>query len=196
MNPKTFIFFGRSGSGKGTQAKLLIEHLEKNSDKKALYIGTGVGLRELVKRDSHTGVLTKEIFEKGGLMPEFLPIWVWSEFLIENFTGEEHLIFDGTTRRLPEADVLDSAIKFYKIKNPYVIHINVSREKATEMMKARGRKDDTEDSIKARLDWFEKDVVPPMEYFKNSEHYTFLDINGEQSIEDVHKDILEKIDQS
>lgn len=194
MNSKAFIFFGRSGCGKGTQAKLLTNYLEKNFDNKVLYLETGAKFREFKEYDNYSSSLTMEVLDHGGLMPEFLPIWLWSDFLVKNFTGNEHLILDGTARRIDEASVLDSAVRFYKIKNPYVIYIDVSYQRSFEMMKGRGRKDDTGEYIKSRLDWFEKDVIPAIEYFEQNNLYTFLKINGEQEIEDVHKDILGKID--
>jgi len=193
MDKKTVLFFGKSGSGKGTQAKLLRDHLEKNTDRKVLYIETGDKLREFVKEDNYSSKLTKEIIGSGELMPEFLPIWLWSDHLVKNFTGEEHMILDGLSRRADEAPVLESALKFYKIKNPTVIYLNVSRKRAFELLKGRGRKDDTDEYINNRLDWFDENVVPAMDYFKNDGYATFVDINGEQSIEEVHTDVLKAL---
>ncbi len=193
MKPQAFIFFGRSGSGKGTQAKLLIKYLEDSTEHKVLYIETGERFREFKVGESLSSKLTKEIMEHGGLMPEFLPVWIWSDFLIKNFTGDEHLVLDGLSRRVDEAPVLASALEFYKFDRPVVIHMNVSRERAFEMLKGRGRKDDTDEYINRRLDWFETNVVPSIEYFKDHPGYVFLDINGGGSIEEVHKDLIEKI---
>src|SRR3989338_9488598 len=130
MKPKAFLIFGRSGSGKGTQANLLKEYLEKETKKKVLYIETGERFREFKNGDSLSSRLAKDIIEHGRLMPEFLPIWIWADFLVKNFTGEEYIITDGLSRRADEAPVLDSAMKFYGIE-PFVICINVSREKAS-----------------------------------------------------------------
>jgi len=96
-------------------------------------------------------------------------------------------------RRPAEAPVLDSALKFFNQKNPIIIYINVSNEWAQDRMKARGRKDDTEEYIKSRLQWFEWNVVPAMAYFHEHPDYTFLEINGEQSVEDVHNELISKL---
>ena len=194
MQPQTFIFFGLSGSGKGTQAKLLIEELnKKDPEKKVLYLETGERLREFIKTESFTSSLTKKVIDAGDLMPEFMPIWIWAGFLVENLTGNEHIVFDGLSRRADEAPVLDSAIRFYKRENPIVISLDVSLEWTTKHLLSRGRKDDDEEGIKKRLDWYEKNVLPAIEYFKNHPYYKFVSINGEQSIEAVHQEILEKI---
>jgi adenylate kinase len=194
MQPQTFIFFGPSGSGKGTQASLLQEELKKkNPERKILYIETGKRLREFVTGTSLTAEKVKEALDKGELVPEFVPVYLWTQFLIENFSREEHLFFDGSPRKLNEAKTLDSAIRFYKIENPTVISIEVSNEWATKLLKGRGRSDDNEEEIKNRLDWYEKNVVPAIEYFKDDPYYKFISINGEQTIEEVHKEIMEKV---
>ena len=190
---RAYIFFGRSGSGKGTQAKLLSEYLEEKTGRKTIYVETGEMFRKFKVEDTYTSKLTKEVMEHGGLMPEFLPIWIWADMFVKNYTGEENLVLDGLSRRVDEAPILDSAMGFYKFSNPYVVYIDVSREKAFEMMKGRGRSDDTDEYINARLDWFDEDVVPAINYFSNHVKYNFLTINGSQTIEEVHNEVIDKI---
>ncbi|MCG2694656.1 hypothetical protein L6261_01050, partial [Candidatus Parcubacteria bacterium] len=67
------------------------------------------------------------------------------------------------------------------------------REWSTERLLGRGRSDDDAEQIKKRLDWFDKDVIPAIEYLKNDPLYNFVDINGEQTIEQVQAEIIEKI---
>jgi len=191
MTPQTFIFFGPSGSGKGTQARCLQDEIKKRDpDRNILYIETGQKFRELAENDSFTAQKMKNILETGNLAPVFLPIWVWAGIMIENVTGDEHLFLDGMSRRLVEANVLDSALKFYKRTNPIVISIEVSDEWATKLLKGRGRSDDTDEEIKKRLGWYRENTVPAIEYFKNDSDYRFISINGEQTIEEVHQDIM------
>lgn len=196
MTPQTFILFGPSGCGKGTQARLLIEYLkEKNPQRETLYLETGNQFREFIKtNNSYTAKLTKEVVESGGLMPEFMPIWIWGGFLIEKITGDEHIIFDGVSRRKAEASVLDSAIKFYKRENPTVLSFEVSDGEITKRLLARGRKDDDEEGIKKRISWYKENVIPAMEYFKNNPNYKFFSINGEQGVEEVCKEMIKKLD--
>lgn len=191
MELQTVILYGRSGSGKGTQGELLKEYIETNDpEHRVLYIETGKGLRTLTGQDVHTGRLTKAILDEGGLLPVFLPVWVWTDALIENFTGHEHMIFDGIARRLIESPVIDDALQFYGRKNTAVVHIDISREQAIARLKARGRYDDNDDDIKARLDWYDTHVIPAIDYFRNKERFRFFDINGEGSVEEVHKAIM------
>lgn len=194
MTPQTFLFFGPSGSGKGTQAKLLIDFLkQKDSEHTTLYLETGEKLREFSKGNSFSAQRTKETLESGRLMPEFLPIHLWAQFFVEHISGTEHLVIDGISRRPHEAWILDGALQFYNREHPVIISILVSPEWATERLEERGRVDDKEQEIKRRMEWYAKNVVPALEHFRKNPYYTFIEINGEQSIEDVHKEILEKI---
>lgn len=193
MNPKTFIFFGPSGSGKGTQAKLLIEKLkELDRDRHVLYIETGQKFRDFATEASMTAQKTKRIMGEGGLLPEFLPIWIWTEYMIRHVSGDEHMVLDGLSRRVHEAPILDSAMKFYKREKPFIISIEVNRETLKDRLLNRNRADDNKTDIERRLDWYENNVLPTIEYFKNNQNYEFMSINGEQEVEAVFKEILEK----
>ncbi|OIO33199.1 MAG: hypothetical protein COZ49_00495 [Candidatus Yonathbacteria bacterium CG_4_10_14_3_um_filter_47_65] len=195
MGHKTFIFIGTSGCGKGTQAKLLRAYLEKNDHGiEIFYLQTGSHFREFIKGDTYTQKLANEIMEDGEREPDFLAVWIWSEAFIKNIENKEHFIIDGTPRSLNEAVVLDTAIRFYKRGKPYVVFINTSREWARERLRGRGRADDKEESdVENRLNFFETDVMPAVEYYRQNPDYIFLEINGEQSIEDVHHDIAAKL---
>ena len=194
MNPQTFIFFGPSGCGKGTQAKLLIEEIQKRDpEKPVFYLETGQKFREFANESSLTAQYTKEIMAKGGLLPEFLPVWIWTEYMVRHVSGKEHMVLDGLSRRAHEAPILDSAMRFYKREAPFVISIELTRESAAERLRNRKRADDTNLDIEKRLDWYDQNVVPAIEYFKNNPYYKFISINGERSIEEVHQEILQKI---
>jgi adenylate kinase family enzyme len=84
-------------------------------------------------------------------------------------------------------------VRFYEIKNPVVISLEVSDEIVEKRMLKRGRMDDNKNDIKNRLDFYHRDVIQAIEYFKNNPYYKFISINGEPSIEDVHKDLMEKL---
>ena len=187
------LFIGRSGCGKGTQVELFIKKIQEVNGLKTLRIETGSLLRELATETSFTATKTKELLDRGALMPESLVIGLWSSYLIENYSGKENLVFDGLARRLPEALILDAALQFYNIQKYKVIYINVSRKWGTERLLARNRKDDTEEDIKNRMNWFDTNVTDSIEYFKNNKNCDFIDVNGEQTIEEVHAEVIKKV---
>jgi adenylate kinase len=194
MTSHAYIFFGKSGSGKGTQAELLKQELEKKG-RTVIYIETGQLLRNFIASgDSHLHDQTKSIIENGKLMPVFFPVYLWARVLVEQYTGSEDIIFDGVSRRIEEAPIIDSALDFLGIENRTVLDIMVSDQWVIDRLSARGRADDSVEGIQKRLSWFESNVVPVLEYFKINRKYTFLDIIGEQTIEAVHTEIMTKID--
>ncbi len=192
MNSQAFVFFGRSGCGKGTQAKLLSDYL-KEKGRDVLYMETGSTFRKLSEEKNLTGINVQDILKNGYLIPVFLPIWTWTDLMIKKFTGTEDIILDGVCRRKEEAVALGSAFDFYKINKPNVILMNVSKDWSYDRMMGRKRSDDTPEKIQNRLDWYEKDVVPSINYFRETPGYNFIEINGEQTIENVHKDIIKAL---
>ncbi len=195
MTPQTFVFFGRSGSGKGTQADLLIKWLKANdASRQTLYIQTGQKGRDFAKQDNFSARRIKDFIDNGKLFPAFIPIYFWTQVLVESIQeGTEHIILDGLCRRPEEAPILDGALQFYKRVQPIIVVINVSEEWATRRLLDRQRSDDIPKDIKNRLDWYEKEVVPAIDHFRaHPEYYKVLDIHGEQSVAAVHQELLQK----
>jgi adenylate kinase len=194
MNQKVIIFIGRSGCGKGTQAKLLSEYLKKlDPSRDVLYVQSGQEFREFIKGNTETQKLSKAIYDVGGLQPEFLAVYMWASVLVNKFTKNEHIIMDGMPRKYHEAGVLDSVFNFFGIQKPLVINIDISKDISVDRLMARKRVDDTREDIEERLSWYETDVVPAIGFYAVNEKYSFAKIDGNRSIEEVHKDIVELV---
>lgn len=191
----TFVFIGRSGCGKGTQAGLIKERILKDDPQADIfYLETGARFREFIEKNTYSSSLSKEIYALDHRQPDFLAVWNWAHLFVDSLKGTEHLIIDGTPRSVAEAYMLDSALDFYQRKNPYIVHIDVSKEWSRKHLLSRGRSDDANLlRIDKRLAWFDSDVVPAIEYYRNRTDYRFIEVNGEQSIEDVHKDIVKRL---
>lgn len=193
--PAAFIFIGRSGCGKGTQVELFKKELSEKSPLKTIHVETGSLLRDFTKNNkSYSAEITGGVIYTGGLMPEAMVVYLWMKHLIENFTGKENMIFDGAPRKITEAILLDGALKFYDIKKYNVIYMNVSRQWATDRLLGRQRKDDNTDAINKRMDWFENDVMQSVDFFKADQHCKFIEIDGEKTVEEVHKEIMDKVE--
>jgi adenylate kinase family enzyme len=193
MNPQTFVFIGRSGCGKGTQAGLLMQKLkESNPNEEVFYLETGQKFRDFINSPGYTNSIAKKIQDVGGLQPSFLAVWMWSNIFIEQLKGHEYLIIDGTPRKLGEAITFTEAMKFYSRK-PFVIYLNVSRDWSESRLFERHRSDDQKAVIKKRLDWFDTDVMPAVDYFRTNPDVVFMDVDGERSIEEIHADILSRV---
>ncbi len=198
MEPQTFVFFGRSGCGKGTQAKLLIEKLsKKDKTLSVIYIETGKLIRDFIANNvGFTRDLVKDLYDKGGLQPEFVPVSLWADYLIKNMTPQSHVVCDGVARRPAEATIFDSTMKFYGRNIPHIIFIDVTPEWATERLLGRGRSDDDGEEIRKRMSWFDENVMPSIRFFENNKDYHFHNIKGGKSIEEVHADIIKTVDLS
>lgn len=198
MTPQAFIFMGRYGSGKGTQADLLMKKLKEiDHERPILYMETGKDFRNFGEGTSYTAKLTKEVVDAGSLMPEFMPIYLWGRNLVDRYTGAEHLVFDGTPRKLLEAKLLKDVFPFYKLGKPWVIYLDVHHDESHKRLLIRaqssGRADDHAAAIERRKAAYEADVVPSIEYYRTDPDVNFLDIDGVRSIEDIHADIVNKL---
>ena len=196
MELKTAILIGPSGCGKGTQAALLKEYLEKHdTEHPTHYFQTGEKFREFMEGDKHTHKKVKEMLSRGELMPGFLPVWIWGSLFIEQVTGDDHIITDGFPRRAEGSPLLHTAFDFYERKNPTVISFDMPDEVIVErLVEGRKRYDDTPEKVAERLKWFKRDVSLAIKWFEEHPYYTVAHINGNQSVEEVHQDVLRALD--
>jgi len=196
MQPQTFVFFGQVGSGKGTQVKLLTDFLKNKDGLETIYAGTGEGFRQLIESDNYTASLVKEYMDRGELVPDFLTNAIFTNILISNLSPEKNLIADGYPRTVMQSMSFEKKMEFYKRKNIKIIYIELDREEAMKRNLLRGRHDDTEAGLFKRFEEYKNNVIPAMNYFKDKENYKIYTINGEQIIEDVHKDIIKALGRS
>lgn len=196
MEKQFIILIGRSGSGKGTQAALLKNALEDKGHEQVIHITTGGGFRTFIESESYIAGLAKEVNIAGGLQPEFLAVWNWSNIFINTLKGNETVILDGAPRKPFEAGILHSLIDFAKYTNPIVIYLDVSESGSREHLEKRGREDDkNETNVASRMTWFETDVLQTLDVYKGDPRYKVLHINGNQTIEEVQKEIIYKLEE-
>ncbi len=179
---ETVIFIGRSGCGKGTQAALLRDYVHLHDVER---------FRQFVRGETLGSSLSEKIWQHDRRQPDFLACIMWGDMLISELGPNMHLFFDGVCRSKPEAVMLAGALHFYEREHPTVVELEVSRKWSEEKLLKRGRSDDVNlGKIDARLDWFDKDVVPAIDYLKSNPYFKVLKINGEQTIDKVHADIV------
>ncbi len=193
MESQTFVFFGIVGSGKGTQAKLLMNFLKKKDGQESIYAGTGEGFRKLMESGNYTATLIKATIDRGELQPDSISDAVFTNILITSLAPNKHLFTDGYPRTVPQSEVFEDLMKFYKRENIKIIYIEVGKEEAMKRNLLRGRTDDTKESIEKRFDEYVDNVIPAMNYFKGKTGYTIYNINGEQTVENVRKDIIKAL---
>ncbi len=193
--PLTFVFFGIVGSGKGTQIELLQKYLKEKDPVTAItYAYPGNEYRKIVNDpQSSTGAIVKEKLERGELQADIITVSIFNHILIEDLKNGNVIIADGYPRTLVQAEAFEEIMKYYHRDQIAVIYIEVGKEEATKRMKLRARSDDTDEGIAKRFDEYVNNVVPSMNYFKDKSGYTLHTINGEQSVEAVHADIIKAL---
>jgi len=193
MEAQTFVFFGIVGSGKGTQVKLLMDFLKKKDGRECLYAYPGNEFRKIIESGSYTAALMKDSVSKGELQPGFFPDAIVANMLISSLTKDSHLITDGYPRAVAQSKSFEAMMNWYKRNDIKIIYIEVGKEEAMKRNLLRGRHDDTEEGLAKRFDEYVNNVIPAMNYFKGKTGYKIYTINGEQSVENVHRDIIKAL---
>lgn len=189
MTPKTIIFMGPQGSGKGTQVKLLIEKLQAASEQPVVDIETGKIFRGLAAEGSFAGERVKELIEAGNLVPDVFTNALWIADLSSCITLDAHVVFDGVPRTLVQAAVVDEMNEFFARTNVSVVNLQVPEDVVVKRMLERGRADDTSESIRVRLDSYQQKTVAVLEHYRSVEFATVYDLDGTQTPGDVHSAI-------
>lgn len=185
----TFVFIGRSGCGKGTQAALFQKHLE-GLGHEVLRLGTGDFARERAQRETLTGQWIKSILAAGGFFPDWLAGALMLEMIEPHLTDTKQvLLLDGSPRRLHEAQVLDEFMAQLKRPPVRAIHLDIGEDESRRRMLERGRGDDTEDAITSRLAWFTTKVAPVLDYYGDR----LISVSGEGAPEAIGAIIIESI---
>ncbi len=184
MNLDAVFLIGPQGSGKGTQARILAE---KHN---LFYWEMGGVLRNLATELTPLGQEVKELINSGVLLTDDLLLSVFRDRMsvIPNNKG---VIFDGVPRRIGQAEFVLSFLKEQGRSKFATLFIDLPKEESMSRLLLRaqkeGRKDDTKEAIAYRLQQYEEDTVPVLDFLKlNSD---FITIDGNQPIEKVTLDI-------
>ncbi len=177
------ILLGVQGSGKSTQGNLLSDYF------KVPYLSTGQIFRVLAKEDTHLGHEIKMLMTNGYLIPDDKTLEIVTDYLSRN-EYKKGFILDGYPRNITQAESFPTAID-------KVVYIEVSDEEARRRIQGRNsnkdqvRPDDTPEAITRRINIFHQFTKPLLEYYK--EKGILLEVNGEQSVEQIHKEIIDKL---
>lgn len=191
MIPKatTLVFPGRSGCGKDTQVEFLKKH-EKLP--KAIEFSTGDYFREIAAKSTVLGKKAKAVLDAGGRQPDWFAFAMWLSVFGDVVKDEEILFSSGSPRSLREAGLIDEALEFTERPKATAIYLNVTREEATKRLLGRGRGDDLRDNIENRMDYFERDVIPTVEYYRKDGR--LIEVDGNPRPEEVFKELEQKLE--
>jgi adenylate kinase len=217
QKPQVIILMGRSGCGKGTQAKFLQDEF------KFKHVNSGDLIRAKMKEKNFFGQKLKKVINRGGLAPTFLISQLWTEKIIEIKIKSDlkGLIIDGSPRTLIEARLMNEIFDWVDWKKIKVVLLDISdREAFNRLTKRRicqkcgrlipwvgqfkdlkkcdkcggqliTRSDDKPEAIRSRLDFYNKEVEPAIDYYRKQDR--LIKINGQQSIENVYQEIKKNL---
>lgn len=192
MDIKTVIFIGPQGSGKGTQIAKLKDVLEADDERRRVVdIQTGRRFRALAaKRETFAEEKVAASLDSGMLQPDFLVAVLWGEAMLDQLDDKSHLLIDGFPRTIGQVPDLDDAFKFFARGHVDIINLETPEEVVRERMESRAREDDTSDSIEERLRWYREDTLPVLESYRQRSNATVHDLDGTDTIDGVHQQIL------
>jgi len=186
------IFIAYPLGGKDTQAGLLIETY-KNMLVPYLYLATGECFRK-IEKENYTSILIKDMMDNETLVPDFLATGLVSSNLIQSMSQEKTLILNGFPRNKKQGLTFIEMMYFYK-RSPKIIIIEVSPDEIMKRLEERKqietRTDDREEVVKKRLRIFEEENTPLVELL--SKHFNSSIINGNGTIENTQKQIIEAL---
>lgn len=184
------ILLGPPGSGKGTQAQLLVQRYG------IVQLSTGEMLRAAVAAGTPVGLKAKEIMASGGLVPDDVVVGIISD-RIDQPDAKNGFILDGFPRTVPQAEALDELLKRKHLKLDAVIELRVNEsallsrvEARVAQMKERGeevRVDDTPEVLTKRLASYRSQTEPLIHYY--SERRKLSTIDGMMAIDEVTRAI-------
>ena len=174
------ILLGIQGSGKSTQGTLLSAELG------VPYLSTGYIFRRMAREHTPLGRQIKVVMNAGFLISDRKTLKIVSEYL-KRPEYKDGYILDGFPRTLTQAKAFSNGID-------KVVYLKISDKEALWRISGRtdeGREDETLMAIRKRIDSFHKFTEPVVDYYK--EKGQLLEIDGEKTVEGIHKEIMQKI---
>jgi adenylate kinase len=170
------ILFGPPGAGKGTQAVELSQRFS------VPHISTGDLFRAAVAEQTTLGVKAQSYLDRGELVPDDLVIDMIRERLVQPDTQSGWLL-DGFPRTVPQAHALDDLLSGIRQELDRVVNLQVPDAFLLERLLGRGRKDDSEEIIRRRLQVYHEQTAPLIRFY--GDRHQLTDIDGSAPVEDV-----------
>ena len=182
------VLLGAPGSGKGTQATRLREHLQ------VPHITTGGLLRDAVAAGTPLGLVVGPIMAAGNLVSDELMLGVLEERFAQPDT-RNGFILDGYPRNLLQARALEALLERLRQPVDVAVQLDVDTGLLVERLAGRaaqeGRADDTPESVRNRLNVYNEQTAPVVDFYRQQGKLTC--VHGEGSMDEVFNRIVEAI---
>lgn len=176
------LFVGPPGAGKGTQAERVADRLG------IPHISTGEMFRHHVSTGTGLGRQVDEIMKRGDYVPDAITVSML-EGRLEMDDATEGYILDGFPRTAAQVEALDGLIGENGLD--HVVVFDVDEQALVDRLLARGRDDDTEETIRTRFQIYLDQTAPLLETYEGRGLVVRLD--GIGGLDEVTERILDKL---
>ena len=184
------VLFGPPGSGKGTQSEKLIQKYG------LIHLSTGDILRDTIANKTPLGLKAREYMDRGELVPDEDVV----NMVIKRVDREKDpngFIFDGFPRTCGQARVLRNLLTDRDTRINVMITLQVGEEELIKRLLKRGeesgRSDDQLPVIKNRIEVYERDTSPVIDFYRKMRKYRSID--GVGSMDEIFERIVLVVDQ-
>jgi adenylate kinase len=209
------VVLGKQGAGKGTQCVRLSHHYV------VPHVSTGDMLRAAVKLRTPLGMRAREVMDRGELVPSDIVMEMVEERLAEGDTRARGFVLDGCPRTIAQAETLADLLRPDRLD--LVVNLDVPTPQVLRRLVARRvcvdcgtnysvsapptvnwtcdvcggeviqREDDTEDAIRRRLELYEVETEPLLDFYRQQNQ--LVTVNGNGSAAAVTRRIVRAIDE-
>jgi len=157
------IFVGPPGTGKGTQSKRLIRYLN------AVHLSTGDMLRAEIEKGSDLGEKARIFMDQGQLVPcEIMVNMITTR--LQELPAEANFLLDGFPRTIHQAEELNTMLGEMDRSIAHVFALETDRDelrrRLIERAREEGRPDDTPETVSRRLEIYDAQTSPLIEYYQ------------------------------
>jgi adenylate kinase len=184
MRPIRLVILGRQGSGKGTQCARLVAHYG------AVHISTGDMLRSAVAEGTELGRKAQAVMDAGDLVPDDITNGIVAERLAKPDVEQCGFLLDGYPRTTAQAEALEGIVGPRGLDA--AVNLDVPVEVVKERMTSRGRIDDTPEAIDRRLENYESQTAPLIDWFASRSLLVVVDGLGTE--DEVFQRLVAAID--
>lgn len=177
------VLLGPPGAGKGTQAAILADSL------KVPHISTGDLFRENIAKETELGRQAQEYMDAGKLVPTSVTADMVRKRL-EQADAVDGFLLDGFPRTVEQAGILGEILSDKDTALDGVLNYQVSEDVVVERMLARGRSDDTEETIRTRLQVYRDETAPLIDFYSD----IIVNVDAEGTVEDISCSTLDALD--
>lgn len=154
------------------------------------YLSTGDVFRALSSAPNAIGDYVKDRIASGQLIDDKVTNAIFESYYFTVAHTGKYMLLDGYPRSVDQMRMM-IAFLMQQQRKVIGIHFELDDTIAIERMKSRGRNDDTDDSIHARMTQFKEKTLPVIELF--AQNFPLIKIDASQSIDSIHALLVDSL---